>query len=410
MIPRKRLDIGWNDLLFGLGACWHGEPPAAIAPRLCQTWAPDAIALPCLSVRSGFDALLQALDFAPGTEILVSALTIRGMTDILAAHQLVPVPVDLDCDRLAVLPASLAQATTPRTRAILVAHLFGSRMPMEPIIAFAQQHHLMVIEDCAQAYAGNDYHGHPHSDVSLFSFGPIKTQTALAGGLLQFRDAKLYQAVKHQQEQWPVQPRSRFWRRICKYMLLMALSYRVPYTAFVGLCTRLGIDYDALISKSVRGFAGDVFFTRIRQQPSAPLLALLERRLRQVDEQAIAHRVHRAEHLIQLTPFLQRPGIDAAHHTHWVFPILCDRPTQLMQALRDRGFDATQGGSSLYVVEPPTHRPDLYPTEAAWMFPRLLYLPLHSGVSAQDIERLAQVLAEYSVDADSRQSVASVPD
>lgn len=400
MIPRKRLDLGWSDLLAGLSYCLQLSNCRTIELRLEQAWASGKDSLICLSVRSGFDALLKALDFEPGDEILVSAVTIRGMTHIIEAHGLVPVPIDLDFTQLAVQPESMAQAVTMRTRAILVAHLFGSRMPMDPIVSFAQSHNLLVIEDCAQAYVGEPYRGHPESDVSLFSFGPIKTATALAGGILQFRETSLCDAVRECQARWPIQSRLRFLSRILKYSLLMVLSYRATYSFFIGLCSVFKLNHDHIISKSVRGFAGKDFFVRIRQRPSAVLLALLERRLKRFEPDRIAERVRLAEQLIQLTPDLKRPGSKASEHTHWVFPILCDCPEGLMHYLWHKGFDATQGGSSLYVVEPPANRLELDPIEAKQAFSQLLYLPLYPGMSSKDIKRLACALHEYGQDCD----------
>ncbi|MEM9162036.1 MAG: DegT/DnrJ/EryC1/StrS family aminotransferase [Cyanobacteria bacterium P01_F01_bin.4] len=395
MIPRKRLDIGWSDLLAGLGYCLQISDRRTSELRLEQTWARGKDSLICLSVRSGFDALLQALKFKPGDEILVSAVTIRGMTGIIEAHGLVPVPIDLDFTQLAVQSESMAQAVTLRTRAILVAHLFGSRMPIDPIVSFAQAHNLLVIEDCAQAYVGQQYRGHPESDVSLFSFGPIKTATALAGGILQFREISLCDAVREQQDRWPIQSRLRFLSRILKYSLLMMLSYRATYRVFISICSVFKLNHDRIISQSVQGFAGRDFFVRIRQQPSAVLLALLERRLKRFEPDRIAERVSLAEQLIQRTPGLKRPGSKASEHTHWVFPILCDCPEQLMYYLWHKGFDATQGGSSLYVLEPPANRTEMDPIEAKQAFSQLLYLPLYPGMSLGDIERLALALHEY---------------
>ena len=400
MIPRKRLDIAWTDLLFGMGYCLKLENRRSIELRLEQAWPEGAASIACLSVRSGFDALLQTLDFEPGTEILVSAITIRDMTRIIEAHGLIPVPVDLDFEKLVMRSEAMAKAVTTRTKAILAAHLFGSRMPMQPILHFAQAYNLLVIEDCAQSYAGKTYWGHPQSDVSLFSFGPIKTATALAGGILRFRDPSLCNAVRLCQDRWPVQSRLRFLTRICKYSLLMMLSYRAAYSVFVGVCSVFKKDHDRLISNSVRGFQGEDFFTRIRQRPSSALLALLERRLRRFDPNSIAQRVRLAEQLIRLTPSLRRVGSRASEHTHWVFPVLCDCPEELMHYLWSEGFDATQGGSSLYVIDPPANRPELKPVEAQQAFQQLLYLPIYIGISSQDVERLADVLNEYDAPID----------
>ena len=131
MIPRKRFDIGWSDLLTGISSCLWTKSCESIEPRIERLWSEDGASLVCLSVRSGFDALLQTLGFESGTEILVSAVTIRDMTRIIEAHGLVAVPIDLDFTRLSVRPESMFRAVTPRSRAILIAHLFGSRMPME---------------------------------------------------------------------------------------------------------------------------------------------------------------------------------------------------------------------------------------------------------------------------------------
>jgi perosamine synthetase len=394
MIPRKRLDIGWSDLLFGIGAClWPGDRER-MRDRLERLWSLEGKGLACLSVRSGFDALLSVLDLPRGSEVLVSAITIRDMTRILEEHRLVPVPVDLDMRTLAIDQESLARAITPRSRAILIAHLFGSRMPLEPVLRMARDHGLFVIEDCAQAYCGDEYRGHPECDVSLFSFGPIKTATALAGGLLTFRDRSLRDRVEERQASWPVQGRGRFLTRIGKYSFLKLLSYRPVFSLFYQGCRMAGASHDAIISGSVRGFAGPGFFGRIRQRPSFPLLALLACRLKRCDGAGIEERAALARRAIGLMPSVERPGDQAPWHTHWVFPIQEDEPEMLIPFLWARGFDATRGASSLCVVDPPADRPETEPSQARRSFSRLLYLPVHPGLRRRDVERLARAVQE----------------
>lgn len=395
MIPRKRLDLGWRDVLYGIGSCLGSTDQEEAERKLQQEWPCGEAGLACLSVRSGFDALLQVLDFPPGSEVLVSAVTIRDMTRILQAHDLVPVPVDLDVPRLAVHPESMERAVTPRTRAILVAHLFGSRMPMEPVLRFAQKHGLFVFEDCAQAYAGPEDLHPPQADVSMFSFGTIKTATALGGGILCFRDPELLDAVRRQQSRWPVRSRWQFLSRLLKYSLLMLLSYRPLYTLFTGICRALGVNHDQLIGERVRGFPGEDLLRQIRQRPSAPLLSLLERRIRKFDRGTIAERTAAARLAIEQMPSIRRPGDQASDHTHWVFPVLHERPEDLQQLLWTKGFDATRGATSLCVVDPPADRPDLEPEEARRAFQRLLYLPAYAGLSRRSIGRLASVVRGF---------------
>ena len=73
MIPRKRLDISWSDLLIGVGYCL-GRGAGQFTETQVEQLAVPRSSLVCLSVRSGFAALLQTLSFGPGTEILVSAI------------------------------------------------------------------------------------------------------------------------------------------------------------------------------------------------------------------------------------------------------------------------------------------------------------------------------------------------
>ncbi len=176
---------------------------AGLADDLEDLWSAADDAFACLSVRSGFDLWLKALQLPVGSEVLVSAITIRDMVRIIESHGLVPVPVDLQPDDLSVDLESLERAISPRTRAILVAHLFGTRQRLEPILDIARRHGLFVAEDCAQAFAGRHYTGHPQADISMFSFGSIKTATALGGAMLCVRDAQILAQMRQLQKSYP---------------------------------------------------------------------------------------------------------------------------------------------------------------------------------------------------------------
>src|SRR5689334_7286568 len=134
---RKRLDIRWSDFGGALRDCVTSGDRTRLAKNLEDFWSPPGDALACLSVRSGFDLWLASLALAAGSEVLVSAITIRDMVRIIEAHGLVAVPVDLDPDTLAIDLDSLKQAITPRSRVILVAHLFGTRQPLDDVLEVA---------------------------------------------------------------------------------------------------------------------------------------------------------------------------------------------------------------------------------------------------------------------------------
>jgi dTDP-4-amino-4,6-dideoxygalactose transaminase len=388
MWVRKRLDLSWRDLLFGLVAC---RLPRPRAEPLCPPFSSQRLV--CLSVRSGLDLLLEELALPRGSEVLVSALTIPDMVRIVEAHGLTAIPVDLDLRTAGPTAESLRRAISPRSRAILVAHLFGGRFPLGPVVQVARERGLFVIEDCAQAFDGR-YAGsvgeppNRGADASLFSFGPIKTATALGGAVVCVRDAALLGRLQARHAARPVQGRGEFARRALKYGLLKAFSSRGPYGLLVRACRAMGIDHDRLVNGSVRGFPGGDFFERIRRQPAAPLVRMVGRRLRTYDHGRLARRTALGEKLASLLgDDVVRPGYDMQPHSHWVFPVLVENPEEVIAALRKAGFDATQG-QSMAIVRPPEDRPELFPCVAAEILAKTVYLPIYPEMTEPALPRM----------------------
>jgi dTDP-4-amino-4,6-dideoxygalactose transaminase len=399
MWARKRIDISWTDLAFGAVRCFLPANRQRAVRRVESLWSAADDAFAALSVRTGFDLLLSALDLPPGSEVLVSAVTIRDMTRIIEEHGHVPVVVELDATTMAPDLDHLEQAVTPATRAILVAHLFGGRIDLGPIGEFAAEHELLLIEDCAQAYAGPEFTGHPAAAASMFSFGPIKTATALGGALVRVRDAAVLERMRSRQAQYPPQGRWAFLRRIAKYAGLKAVSSRLVYGALVRLFRVMGVDHDRLVNGAVRGFAGDGFFGRIRRQPCAALLDLLARRVGRYDARRLATRAAFGEALLECLAGAEAcPGAANVPHSHWVLPLLVADPSGAIAALAGEGFDATQG-QSLVVVEPPDDRPELDPHTTRHTMSKVIYLPCYPELPPDAVERLAGAIAPWLLDA-----------
>src|SRR5689334_4277182 len=135
MIPRGRPGIGWADLCVALAGCLSPGDRAAWEARAAAAFGAGPCCVSCLSVRSAWDLVCQAMAWPQGSEVILSAINLEDMLHIARHHGLVPVPIDVDPVTLAVDPAELESTVTGRTRAILVAHLFGSRMPLDEIVS-----------------------------------------------------------------------------------------------------------------------------------------------------------------------------------------------------------------------------------------------------------------------------------
>ncbi|MDB6129118.1 MAG: hypothetical protein JWM04_225 [Verrucomicrobiales bacterium] len=156
MIPRGRPDISYSEIFKGLRLCAVDSQSRSTCMHELGNGT-----LACLSVRTGFDLVLAALNFAPGTEILVTDINIPDMFSIISAHGLTAVPVSVNKESLHLSLDRIRAAMTPLTRAILITHLFGARMDTDEVVALAKEMKWVVIEDCAQAFTGNTFRGNP---------------------------------------------------------------------------------------------------------------------------------------------------------------------------------------------------------------------------------------------------------
>jgi perosamine synthetase len=154
-----------------------------------------------IATSNGTTALhlaVATLGIGPGDEVLVSTLTFMSSFFAVLYQGATPVPVDVEGDTWNLNPALLGNLVSPRTKAILVVHLFGHPADMDPILAFARRHKLYVIEDAAEAH-GALYKGRKVGsigDVGCFSFFANKIVTAGEGGMLTTCDSVIAERAR----------------------------------------------------------------------------------------------------------------------------------------------------------------------------------------------------------------------
>jgi dTDP-4-amino-4,6-dideoxygalactose transaminase len=393
---RHRLDIRLRHFAYALLACAWAREPERLSSHLEAGWSPAGKGLACRSVRSGFHLLLDSLDLPAGTEVLVSAVTHPDMIRILEAHGLVAVPVDLDIPTLAPRLDLAERLVTPRTAAVLVAHLFGGRVAMDPLADFAKRHRLLLWEDCAQAFTGpHDARvgpsdtGDARADVSMYSFGALKTCTALGGALLNVKDPQQLARMRAAQGGWRPQARSAYAGSVLKFLVFTLVTRPAPYGLLARACHALGRDFDRLVNSSVRAFHPGPLLPQLEVRPSAPLLATLEYRLRTFDGERLRRRAAAGEWLdAQLPDHIKPVGQRMESRTHWLFPLISRDPDRLILACRAAGVDGARAASSVTVVHAPPGRPEAEPAAARQMMSGLVFLPAYPELPRRSLARL----------------------
>ncbi|OJU10820.1 MAG: aminotransferase DegT, partial [Alphaproteobacteria bacterium 64-11] len=143
-------------------------------------------AIAVMNGSAALDAAVAALDLKRGDEVVMPTFTIISCITAVLTAGAVPVPVDCDPVTWNATPEAILAAVTPKTKAIMAVHIYGLPMDMDPILTFAKERGIAVIEDAAEAH-GLTYKGRPCGslgDVSTFSFYPNKHITTGEGGMI----------------------------------------------------------------------------------------------------------------------------------------------------------------------------------------------------------------------------------
>ncbi len=154
-----------------------------------------------IGVANGLDALnliIRAHEFGAGDEIIVPSNTYIATILAISGNGCTPVLVEPDMTTYNIDPNRIEAAITPRTRAIMVVHLYGQAVQMQKVWDLAKKYNLKVFEDCAQAH-GAVYLGRRVgnlSDAGAFSFYPGKNLGCMGdGGAVVTNDKSLYNKI-----------------------------------------------------------------------------------------------------------------------------------------------------------------------------------------------------------------------
>jgi perosamine synthetase len=314
----------------------------------CST--PYAVA--CNNGTTALHLALLAFDVAPGDEIIVPTLTYIASANAVRYCGATPVFVDSEPLTMNMDPAQVEAKVTERTKGILVVHLYGHPVDMDPILEIAKRRGLFVIEDAAEAH-GAEYNGRRTgslADIATFSFFGNKIITTGEGGMITTANKHLADKVRLLRGQG-MDPNRRYWFPVVGY------NYRMTnIQAAIGLAQLENIADHLATRRRVAGWY--------------------------------------AEHLRQAASFVELPQqMPWARHSFWMYTVLLKRDVpmtngQFGEALKARSVDTRPVFYPMHTM-PPYEEDTSYPV-AEDLASRGVNLPTHGQLSEGDVQYIAE--------------------
>lgn len=174
---------------------------------------------------------LEALGIGPGDEVIVPTLTYIASVNTIIQTGATPVFVDSIEQTWQIDPADVRRKITPKTKAVMAVHLYGLPCDMDPLLQICQEHQLLLVEDCAEAF-GTYYQGRhvgTFGDIATFSFFGNKTITTGEGGMVVAKDQAVIDQAFHLKNQGVSKTRE-YWHDVVAY------NYRMT-----NICAAIGV-------------------------------------------------------------------------------------------------------------------------------------------------------------------------
>jgi perosamine synthetase len=146
---------------------------------------------------------MKSIGIGPGDEVLVPDFTFIASATAVEMVGAKPVFVDVNRDNFQIDLSEADKLITKKTKAVMPVHIYGTVINMDRVTAFAKKHHLLIVEDAAEAI-GVHWHGRhagTFGDVGCFSFFADKTITTAEGGFVVTNNKKIYEKLLYLRNQ-----------------------------------------------------------------------------------------------------------------------------------------------------------------------------------------------------------------
>jgi perosamine synthetase len=189
-LPYGRQSISNDDIeavVEALRSDWLTTGPMVPAfEKAVASFTDTAEAVAVSSGTAALHAAMFALGIGPGDEVIVPAMTFAGTANAVVYQGGTPIFADIDPDTLLIDPESIEDRITERTKAVIAVDYAGQPCDYDVLKAITELHDLALVDDACHALGGS-YKGRPVgslSELSVFSFHPVKAITTAEGGMI----------------------------------------------------------------------------------------------------------------------------------------------------------------------------------------------------------------------------------
>lgn len=355
------------------------------------------------SARYAFFLLLQAMGITAGDEVVIPALTYFAIPSMAAATGVKPVFADVGLRTHVLDPAAFEAAITPKTKAVVPTHLYGTPCDMDAINAIAKKHGIKVIEDCAQS-TGSRYKGKRAGnlgDASYYTFGLTKNITTLSGAMITTNDDGIAASVRAAMDATTHGPQERAVKEAVTGLAMMFATHPLlyPWTLHqaIVLGNKLGKDplHERFGEAEVRYDGVPTSFAKARPRAVQAAVGMKQiERIESLNGARIRNGRALDEALANVEGILTPEYPAGAEPIYMSFVVHHSKRDALMAALRKRGVDTTTGymsNCSDHALFPEFRRPQ---PNAATIIAEQLHIPVHPRMDEKDTRHIAEAVRQ----------------
>lgn len=355
------------------------------------------------SARYSFFLLLGAMGIGADDEVVIPGLTYFAIPSIAVTAKVRPVFADVGLRTHVLDPEAFRAAITPKTKAVVPTHLYGTPCDMDPILRIAREHGLKVIEDCAQS-TGARYNGRrvgSLGDAAYYTFGLTKNITTLSGAMITTDDDRIAAHCREQVDtsSWADLKKSRMEAVTGVGMMFATHPLIYPWTLHPVL--RIG---NLLGKDPIHEPFGEpeVLYPELpksfrQSRPRAVNAAVGKKQVERIEElngARIRNGRYLDEHLANVEGISTPEYPKGAEPIYMSFVIHHAKRDALMAALRKRGIDTTFGymnDCSDHELFPQFRRPC---ANAARIKREQVHLPVHPRMDQRDLEHMVEAVRQ----------------